>query len=198
MADNVDSGDGAVNKDPFGFGELREAQTLLQVRRRRLHVPVRRKPNRLDFVRVHPSPEYRLDVPLFRLQADGGDEEMYYVHPSMIDEIRSECRWYKLFTAVNLNGSVFLWCVPMPLDDGREPNTWLVSNQEAACLAMEKWIRVASDRETGAYVVFEYEGAPKDPVWPPESLHELIKLAFKNRLIDRRDHPMILKLRGLG
>jgi hypothetical protein len=200
MVDIVNDGAGSGNSaaDPFDLKALREPQSLVQVRRRRLSVPVRRKPNRLDFVRTHPSPEYRVDMPLFRCQSDsGGDEECYFVHPRVMAEMQNECRMHTIFTAVNLSGGVFLWCVPIPQDD-REPNAWLVSNREAAELAIHKWVRVASDRGAGAYCVHEYEGAPHEPVWPEESFLDLLKLGFKNRMIEHPDHPMILKLRGLA
>jgi len=160
---------------------------------------VRKKPNRLDFVRVHPDPSYRVPAPLFKLRSEsGGDEEMYFVHASQLAALRDEFRVHEMFTAVNLKGSAFLWCVPLPMEDGREPNNWLVTNREAAELAISRWIRVASDMGAGAYKVVEYEGPPIEPAWPQESFLELLKLAFKNRIIDRDDHPIILKLRGLA
>jgi hypothetical protein len=201
MTDVAAKGNGSANTfDPFDLGALRESQSLVQVRQRRLSVPVRRKPNRLDFVRVHPDPEYRVNMPLFRQgRADGGgDEEVYFIHPTVVSEMAAEVRWHTIFTAVNLQGSPFLWCVPVPLDDGREPNTWLVTNREAAELAIKKWIRVASDMSAGAYCVHEYEGPPVEPVFPSESFRNLLELAFKHRLVDRPDHPVILRLRGLA
>jgi hypothetical protein len=92
---NIVGGNGADKLlDPFDLGSLREAQSLVRVRQRRLSVPVRRKPNRLDFVRVHPDPEYRINMPLFRQgRADGGgDEEVYFVHPTVVSEMAAEVR----------------------------------------------------------------------------------------------------------
>jgi hypothetical protein len=201
MTDIVSDGGGGGNSadDPFNLKALREPQTLVQVRDRRLAVPVRRKPNRLDFVRVHPSPDYRVTMPIFKMRSEaGGDEEMYFVHPSQQGAMQDEFRMHTIYTAVNLRGSVFLWCVPLPIDDGREPNNWLVTNRESAELAIQRWVRVASDMGAGAYRIVEYEGPPVEPVWPQESFLELLKLAFKNRMIDRPDHPIILRLRGLG
>lgn len=41
-------------------------------------------------------------------------------------------------------------------------------------------------------------GVIPDPVWPAESISELLGIAFKNRFIDREDHPVLLKLAGLA
>ena len=183
--------------DPFNLAALREPQSLVHVRQRRLSVPVRKRPNRLDFVRVHPDPSYRVNMALFSAPSDSGDEDVYFVRPEMLAEIAKECRHYTIFTAVNLQGGVFLWRVALPVDDGREPNTWLTTNREAAELAITKWVRVASDRNAGAYSVIEYEGPPIEPAWPKESFLDLLKLAFKNKIIDRPDHPMVLRLRGI-
>jgi hypothetical protein len=202
MVDTIDDGSGAGKPDdPFDLAALRQPQNVAQVRHRRLSVPVRRKPNRLDFVRTHPDPAYRVPMWLFR-PGRGDDnssgEEIYFVHNKVVQELESECRLHTIFTGVNLQGSPFLWCVPEPLDDGREPNTWLVTNREAAELAMQRWVRVASDMGAGAYCVHEYEGPPIEPKWPEESFLDLLKLGFKHRMIDHPEHPMIMRLRGLA
>jgi hypothetical protein len=202
MTETIAGANGSINAgdDPFNLKALREPQQLVQVRHRRLAVPVRRKPNRLAFVRTHPDPEYRITMPIFRAgKSDGGgDEEMYFVHQSVLAEMDGEYRLHSIYTAVDLQGNPFLWTVPLPVDDGREPNNWLVTNREAAELAIGRWVRVASDTGAGAYKIIEYEGPPIEPVFPQEPFLELLKLAFKNRMIDRSDHPMILRLRGLA
>src|SRR5262245_3504259 len=112
--------------------------------------------------------------------------------------MQGEGRAWTIFTAVDLYGNPFLWRIAVPPDDDREPNRWLTSNREAAEEAMKRWVRVTSDRAAGAYVLWEYEGPPREPVWPKETFAELLKIAFKNRLVDKPDHPIILRLRGLA
>ncbi len=199
VVDNTSNSAPDTAPDPFDLKALREQQNLIPVARRRLGIPVVRKPNRHRFVRVHPSPDYRIDIPIFRPQKDeegGGDEELYYVHLPMLHELAGECRWATVFTAVTIQNNPFLWCVMKPMDTGREPNTWLVSNREAAEIAMRKWVRVASDMAAHAYETHEYEGNPPEPQFPKETFQELLRLGFKHRLIDRPDHPIILGLRG--
>jgi hypothetical protein len=36
-----------------------------------------------------------------------------------------------------------------------------------------------------------------DPEWPRLTFQELLRIAFRDRLVDRLDHPVILRLRGL-
>src|SRR5262249_56740918 len=133
--------------DPFNLRALREPQKLVQVRQRRLVVPVRRRPNRLAFVRTHPRSEYRVTMPIFRAgkSDSGGDEEMYFVHQSVLAEMDGECRLHSIYTAVGLQGHPPLWTVSLPGDDGREPNNLLVQNPQAAPLALPRWCRPPFD-----------------------------------------------------
>jgi hypothetical protein len=195
MTDIIAPSDSEGN-DPFDLRALREPQTLIQVRRQRLVVSTRKSPHRRKFVRVHPSEEYRVNMPLYRERSDIGDEEAYFVRPEILDRLQGESRLHTIYTAVTHLGGVFLWFVPFPLDTGRRPNDAVVSNRAAAEVAMQKWVRVAWDETQGAYQTIEPDVALPDPVWPKESFLELLKLGFQDRIIDRPDHPVILRLRG--
>jgi hypothetical protein len=48
----------------------------------------------------------------------------------------------------------------------------------------------------GAYDVFQANGDLPDPEWPIESLRELLRVGFKDRYIDNKDHLVLRKLRG--
>jgi hypothetical protein len=61
---------------------------------------------------------------------------------------------------------------------------------------MHRWVRVAANMALGAYEVFEASANIPEPAWPDLSFPELLKIAFQDRLVDRPDHPVILKLRG--
>jgi hypothetical protein len=50
----------------------------------------------------------------------------------------------------------------------------------------------------GAYEMFEAEGVMADPKWPDLPFMELLRIAFRDRMIDRVDHPVIKRLRGLA
>jgi hypothetical protein len=66
----------------------------------------------------------------------------------------------------------------------------------AAALAMERWVRVAADLGLGGYQVFKAAADLPEPVWPDHSFQELLRVAFKERLINRADHPVLRRLRG--
>jgi len=61
---------------------------------------------------------------------------------------------------------------------------------------MQRWIRLKANMALGAYEIFEASGTIPDPVWPDLSFQELLRIGFRDRLVDRIDHPVIKRLRG--
>jgi hypothetical protein len=48
----------------------------------------------------------------------------------------------------------------------------------------------------GAYEIFEAIGELSEPDWPALSFPEILQVAFRDRIVDRFDHPLINRLRG--
>jgi hypothetical protein len=181
--------------DPFDPAALRLSQdfaTSIGVKRVLTIVPCR-KPNRHEFVRVHPGEEWRLETGLFE---DRVNREQYLVRPDLWPELAGEVYPACLFLAVNRQGDTFLWPCKLPGTDGRS-NTWNDSALAAARLAESKWVRVAANMPGGMYDVFEAGGELSEPAWPELSFSAVLKLCFKDRFIQTVDHPVIRALRGL-
>ena len=49
----------------------------------------------------------------------------------------------------------------------------------------------------GGYCIYKALGALPDPAWPDKSLSELLRLAFRNKIVDREDHPIVKQSLGL-
>jgi hypothetical protein len=156
-------------------------------------VPVR-KPNRQDFVRVHPDPNFRL-TPAAIIEVKE-DREVYLITPNMAQALPGEFATVTLFTAVNRQGILHLWPVKLPNPEGRH-NEWHRSAAEAAERAMEKWVRVTASMSLGAYEIFEASGDLPQPVWPDCSFQEILKIAFRGRLVDCANHPLVQRLQGI-
>jgi hypothetical protein len=156
-------------------------------------IPVR-KPNNQDYIRVHPSPDFRLPVALIELR---DEREMYLVRPHIARDIPGEYFAATMYTAINRAGVVFLWHVRLPSADGRQL-TWHTSAAEAAEAAMKGWVRVKANMSLGAYDVFEASSTIPDPEWPKDlTLEQMLKIAFKGgRLVESLDHPVLKRLRG--
>jgi hypothetical protein len=87
--------------------------------------------------------------------------------------------------------------VKLPGSDGRIIE-WHRSLGEAAERTVDRWVRVKANRSLGAYEIFLGSPSIPEPEWPQVTFQELIRIGFKDRLIDRLDHPLITKLRGLA
>ena len=184
----------AVSDDPFDLAKLRVGQDFLEttnVKKLLTTVPIR-KPNKQDFVRVHPSPQFR---DLFAVIELHDERETFIVNLAEVPDLETECFVATFFTAINRAGVLFLWPVRVPATEGRT-NDWHVSAATAAQQAMTRWVRVKANMNLGAYEVFQAESAIPDPVWPDHSFAEIARIAFKDRLITTADHPVIKRLRG--
>jgi hypothetical protein len=181
--------------DPFDPAALRLDQTFTDgtaVKKLLTTVPVR-KPNRQDFMRVHPDPEYRLSpAGIIEMKEE---REFYLVKPEIAPDLVGEMAVYTIYTAINRQGVVQLWPIRLPGADGKLLS-WHRSAADAADLAMHKWIRIAANLSLGAYEILEASANIPDPTWSELPFTELLKIAFRDRIVDRPDHPVILQLRG--
>ena len=184
-----------IPDDPFDLSKLRLTQDFVEtggVKRLLTTVPVR-KPAPQDFIRVHPDSSYRAAVALVEFR---DERETYLVTMNIARELPGEFVSAILYTAINRQGVVHLWPVRLPASDGRILE-WHRSAAEAAERAMDRWIRVRANMSLGAYEMFEAAATIPDPVWPELSFQELLRVAFRDRLVDRLDHAVIKRLRGL-
>ena len=126
------------------------------------------------------------------------ERDTYLIVPQLCGEL-TESEYYvaTIHVAINRQKVVFLWPVKLPGADGRQMD-WHISAAEAAEKARDRWVRVTANMSLGAYEVFEAVADYGDPEWPAQSFWDLIKIAFKNRLIDNADHLIIQKLQLAG
>jgi hypothetical protein len=182
--------------NPFDPASLRLDQSFgdtVGVKKLLTTVPVR-KPNRQEFVQVNPDPAYRL-TPAAIIEVKE-DREIYLVRPDIVPAVPGEYATVTLFTTNSRQGTLFLWPVKLPNPDGKHSD-WHRSAAEGAERAMKKWVRVTASMSLGAYEVYEAGGNLPEPVWPDFSFQEILKIAFRERLVDRPDHPLVQRLQGI-
>jgi hypothetical protein len=153
------------------------------------NIPIK-KPGSKNFFRVHPDPSYRLyDVAVF--EEEGGD--VYLPELELPDDVSEFVTYMNLFTAISHRGKLFVWKFKAT------DTSWLHSNLRVGRRAVDEWVRIKADFETGGYNIFT---APeplhsKPPVFPALSPEEIFTLAFDSRRITSVEHPLIRSLRGL-
>jgi hypothetical protein len=153
-----------------------------------------RKPANNEFVRVTTDPKMSLATSIYIDR----DREVWFVPPKFRPLFPVGLKWMLLTTAVNQRAIPFLW--PLALGDGgqigQRKNKWHETAREAAEMAKKEWVKVASDMPAGCYRIFKAKGKLPEPVFPSKTLSELLRLAFRGRVIDREDHPAVQQADG--
>jgi len=121
--------------------------------------------------------------------------ESYVVVPGVAQEISELVRPVMLHAAIDRQNNVFLIPVPLPGEDGTR-NPWHESLAQAVEHAKLKWIRITANMHVGGYDVYEAEGELPEPEWPEHDIDALVQVAFRGKIINDLDHPMVQALLG--
>ena len=181
-------------EDPFDLEKLRLSQNFSEqvgVKRIQLNVPVR-KPKKQEFFRVHPGENMYIETTVLDFDEEG---ETYLIDPKLRQVLADEIKAVAIFTAINRQGIVFLWAIPLPDEDGRH-NPYHKTALEATEKAKVGWIRVKANRYLPGYIPEYPTASIPDPEWPEETFREILKKAFGDSYIDSLDHPVLRRLRG--
>ncbi|MCO5382134.1 MAG: hypothetical protein NHB15_08635 [Methanosarcina barkeri] len=186
---------------PFNFENLRLPPTfeIGPVAKKLITtIPVRKPRGGLDFFRIRPESEWTFATFLVDLQE--GEEEKYLVAPEFIDEVLSngKLKPAMIYTGITYIGQIlFLSDIPLPDSDGKD-NEYNRSRRLAYEIAKKKWIKIRANKALGAYEIIGAVGELPEPVWPEEigSIEKALEIAFKGKLIDSYNHPVLKRLRG--
>ena len=94
----------------------------------------------------------------------------------------------ELFLGVQQDGSLFF--VPVTHPTGIEYFGWRESMLKILKVAESNWINMKSDPDTKRFIGRILVGKTDVPKWPSKDLTELLKIAFRNRVIDE-SHPSL-------
>jgi hypothetical protein len=178
--------------DPYDPAALRLNPSLSEgVPTKKVIVSIKvEKPNKQDFIRVHPT--HRLETAVIEVRRD---KEFYIVHPSLQVATSDECYSVVLLFYVNTAGTPGWWPIRKPGADGKW-NPYHESAMELSQGAINQWTRIQANTDAGRYEATVALAKMPEPVWPEMPLARLIELGFKGRIIDDINHPVLQKLRG--
>jgi hypothetical protein len=183
--------------DPFNLENLRLDQNFVEsagVKKLLTKVPVQ-KPDPQSFVFVRPDKDYRMALAVILLKEDS---ETFLLTPSIARELPGEFVMVMIRTVITRQGTVFLWPIQLPDADGKI-NEWHKSAADAAERASKGWLRIKANKAIRGYELREPDPPiTAKPAWPGLSFQELLRIAFRDRLVDRLDHPVVKRLRGGG
>jgi hypothetical protein len=141
---------------------------------------------------VHPDPAYRANLAIVELR---DERETYLLAPTIARGLPGEIATATIYTAINRQGTCFLWPVKLPQPDGRVIE-WHRAAAEAAEIAMTRWVRIKANMSLGAYDVIAATDVIPDPVWPEEPFVQLLRIAFRSYFVNSFDHPLVKRLTG--
>lgn len=170
---------------PANYGATLGVKKLLT------NVPVR-KPRKPQFFRTHPSADMAFGGMLL-LQKE--KDESYLVVQEVAEQINELVQAVDLFAAIDRQNNVFLIPVPRPGESGAR-NPWHESLFQAVELARESWIRIGANMQMGGYDVFEAQVSLSEPDWPEHDIYKLVEVAFRGKIIQSPDHPLVQGLLG--
>jgi hypothetical protein len=155
-------------------------------------VPVR-PPYRQSWVYISSDPAMRATVAILELKQQ---RETYLVKPEVALSLDGEVTNRLLVPYQDRDGALFLWAVK--LTDARgNLDSWTTSALRIVHEYCDKWIKVKAVLSAGCYEVIVAPTEIAAPEWPSEGLKFLVNRAFKNRVINSTNDPVIKKLRGL-
>jgi hypothetical protein len=164
----------------------------IQAQKRAVTVSVR-KPDRQHWVLINPDRTWRMPVSVLE---DKTNQQTYVVAPEIVPEVIGDLVPKLLVTYASRQGNTSLWPIRMPDENGR-----LDTFNESALEIVERyagqWIRVLANQADRCYDVLEMPMIESpNPKWPDGGFKQLFALAFKNRVIDNLNHPVLKALRG--
>jgi hypothetical protein len=150
-----------------------------------IDVSVQKRPDADDWVRVHPGKDFQRTVTLLEHK-----RRIYLLTASVADTLPPEEYFCAtLYLAITRENEPFLWYVKEKPDAGHD---WFHSAAECVAAAMKGFIRVRTG--TKGYKCANIRVALPEPKWPKESFKQILKLAFKDWLIDKPDHMPLPRL----
>lgn len=170
---------------PQNFGES------LGVRKILTNVAVG-KPGGDRFFRVHPAELMKFNALIYE---DKASRESYLIAPSVADPFGRLAKAVMLHLAVDRRGTPFLIPVALPSTNGSR-NPWHESLDHAVKAAEKNWVRITANMAAGLYDVFVATAELGEPEWPSLSMEALLHIAFRGKIVDSPDHPVIQGLEG--
>jgi hypothetical protein len=184
--------------DPFDAKALRLPPAFVQkagIRKVISTIPVR-KPHGQEWLRVHSGEGYSDEYGVIILK---DDNEFYLPHPNLVAAYENEMTRVRIFVCMSMNKNLFLWPAKLPGSGNKNADRWANSAIEAAEAAMQRKVRIQSNRGLGAYEhAFSDNPTPEnDPVWPDLTYSEMLRIGFAKpgRFVDDHNHEVLRLLR---
>jgi hypothetical protein len=151
--------------------------------------------NRHRFSRVHPGEDFKYPALIVTDKDSDGQGESYLASHHLASQLGTMASPRNIRLAVDTTGTPRLVGEPILRGVGK-PNLWHQSLIDAIKQAERFWVRVEANMDAGQYQVTVSQNDLGEPRWPDRTMHELVLDCFKDRIILKSDHPLIMQLEG--
>lgn len=168
------------------------------VKKARLNLKVG-KPTPEDYFMIKAGPEFTVDVMLHEdKESRDNINRTYLVDPEVVPYLwdRNACKSARIFYGITSTGKIFLSDVGLP-KPGQTLNAFNSTRLSAYEIAKNEFIAIVAG--DAGYDVKYPMGKFPDPIWPEEytSIEPLIDLAYKDRVIETLEHPIVKRILGI-
>lgn len=186
-----DAAEGDIFDDPDALSVDQDYLSQAGIKNEITHIPIA-KPHWQKFFRTHPDDSYHRTVNLYSDQINKQD---YLVVPKLSFELAEITLRRTLFYIVTRQSEVMLMPVGVhePLE---EWNSYHATAYKAALMAKTEWVRMKADQSAQMYRISTAPSSLEEPEWPDLTLSEVLRIAFKDRVIESIEHPVLKALRG--
>jgi hypothetical protein len=190
---------------PEGFSldkfKSKRAAAIANVETLQTGLPLYRASEVDDFLRLHPDEEnyWSFELCFVNVPIKGQKQDtLHLIEEDLAMKYLSSGRIkrFRVALATKPDDRFFLCIVPSRNLDNGYNSTTLTGCERAKTLWVEVTSRKAEGVEAYKIDLAKDQDAFPDPKWPTQSLGELIEKTFAGRMIDREDHPALLRLIG--
>lgn len=144
------------------------------------------------FSRVHPGDDYKFPIYVVDVK---DSNEVYIATPEMAPFLGHMAQPKILRLAVDNAGTSRLIAQPI-IDQSARTSLWTTTMLGAIERAETEWVRIESNMDSQQYLVIVAANDLGEPIWPNQSMDQLIEAVFLGRVISQEDHPLIQQLQG--
>lgn len=175
-----------------------EVAALVSMKKEHVAVSIMKPPTKGKYWRVRDGEGWSYQENSFLMlppEFEGDRKDFLLVRPDLEEfvlskpQLRAVVRTVGLAFMVDAHGGPAYWA--LNLGDSRN---WGASARAIVAELTSAWGTVCS--EAGRYVLVRPEDDLGEPIWPVGSPDDWLGRAFKDRIIDSKDHPEIKKLLG--
>jgi hypothetical protein len=186
---------------PFNFETLRVTETSpIVVKRLVTFIPVKKPKPGIEFFRIRPESEWQFNTYLLDLGGSSDWEGKFLLKRALYSEVieTKKLKLVTIYTGITYwSGEIFLSEIAQP--DAEEKDREYNRTRRLAYKAAEtQWIKLQTNDSIGAYDTVLAISKLPDPEWPeePENMIKALEIAFKDKIIEDHNHPILKRLRG--